>query len=223
MKKLILFFLVLSILLSPVKITASTLCPDNNKYIIFIEVNELSLSLIDKQTKELVKRYPIAMGKKTTPSPIGQWHITSKALKSGPFGGYWLGLNVPWDTFGIHGTSNPASIGSLASGGCIRMYNEHIKELFDLVGYDTQVIVYGGPNWRFSPYDREIKPNDKGCDVYYVQKALKDRGYFNGIIDGIYGYSLEIAVRNYRTDHNLKDTNVIDNELLDNLGLYKFE
>lgn len=223
MKKLILFFIILFIFLSPIKIHALTTYPSSNEYLIFIDVNELSLSLVDKKTKEFVKRYPIAMGKRDTPSPIGQWHITSKALKSGPFGGYWLGLNVPWDTFGIHGTSNPASIGSLASGGCIRMYNQNIKELFDLVGYDTQVIVYSGANWRFSPYARDIKPNDKGCDVYYVQKSLKDHGYFTGTVDGIYGYSLEIAVKNYRNDYNLKETNIIDSELLDHLGLYKFE
>ncbi|MBE6050394.1 MAG: L,D-transpeptidase [Clostridium sp.] len=144
-----------------------------DNYIIFIDVNELTLSLLKENSKELIKKYPIAMGKPSTPSPIGQWRITSKALKDGPFGGYWLGLNAPWDTFGIHGTSNPASIGSLASNGCIRMYNNNIKELFNLVNYDTRVIVYSGPSWRFSPYNRKININDKGTDVFYVQRALK--------------------------------------------------
>ena len=68
---------------------------ENKDYIIFIDINELSLSLLDKETKTLVKKYPIAIGKKETPSPIGNWRITSKALKDGPFGGYWLGLNAP--------------------------------------------------------------------------------------------------------------------------------
>ena len=113
---------------------------ENKDYIIFIDINELSLSLLDKETKILVKKYPVAIGKKETPSPIGNWRITSKALKDGPFGGYWLGLNAPWDTFGIHGTSNPGSIGSLASNGCIRMFNENIKEVFYAVNYDTPVI-----------------------------------------------------------------------------------
>ena len=161
---------------------------ENKDYIIFIDINELSLSLLDKETKILVKKYPVAIGKKETPSPIGNWRITSKALKDGPFGGYWLGLNAPWDTFGIHGTSNPGSIGSLASNGCIRMFNENIKEVFYAVNYDTPVIFYSGPSWLFSPYARDIKPNDKGTDVYYVQRTLKYLNYNSGTEDGIYGY-----------------------------------
>ena len=176
---------------------------ENKDYIIFIDINELSLSLLDKETKILVKKYPVAIGKKETPSPIGNWRITSKALKDGPFGGYWLGLNAPWDTFGIHGTSNPGSIGSLASNGCIRMFNENIKEVFYAVNYDTPVIIYSGPSWLFSPYARDIKPN--------------------GTVDGIYGYPLELSVRKYKEDHQMDDTPIIDKSFLDSIGLYKFE
>lgn len=197
--------------------------PQTDNYIIFIDVNELTLSLLKEDSKELIKKYPVAMGKPSTPSPIGQWRITSKALKDGPFGGYWLGLNAPWDTFGIHGTSNPSSIGSLASNGCIRMYNYNIKELFNLVNYDTRVIVYSGPNWRFSPYNRKININDKGTDVFYVQRALKNIGYYEPVPDGIYGYALEQSILQYKIDANLEGDSTIDEKLLDSLGLYKFE
>ena len=196
---------------------------ENKDYIIFIDINELSLSLLDKETKILVKKYPVAIGKKETPSPIGNWRITSKALKDGPFGGYWLGLNAPWDTFGIHGTSNPGSIGSLASNGCIRMFNENIKEVFYAVNYDTPVIIYSGPSWLFSPYARDIKPNDKGTDVYYVQRTLKYLNYYSGTVDGIYGYPLELAVKKYKEEHQMDDTPIIDRKFLDSIGLYKFE
>ena len=196
---------------------------ENKDYIIFIDINELSLSLLDKETKILVKKYPVAIGKKETPSPIGNWRITSKALKDGPFGEYWLGLNAPWDTFGIHGTSNPGSIGSLASNGCIRMFNENIKEVFYAVNYDTPVIIYSGPSWLFSPYARDIKPNDKGTDVYYVQRTLKYLNYYSGTVDGIYGYPLELSVRKYKEDHQMDDTPIIDKSFLDSIGLYKFE
>ena len=196
---------------------------ENKDYIIFIDINELSLSLLDKETKTLVKKYPIAIGKKETPSPIGNWRITSKALKDGPFGGYWLGLNAPWDTFGIHGTSNPGSIGSLASNGCIRMYNANIKEVFYAVNYDTPVIIYSGPSWLFSPYARDLKPNDKGTDVYYVQRTLKYLNYYSDIVDGIYGYPLELAVKKYKEEHQMDDTPIIDRKFLDSIGLYKFE
>lgn len=42
----------------------------------------------------------------------------------------------------IHGTSEPWTIGTDASSGCIRMLNEDIIELFDLVSKDAQVVVY---------------------------------------------------------------------------------
>ena len=196
---------------------------NNTKDIIMIDLYSFSLSVIDKETKECVKTYPIAIGKKNTPSPIGVWQIKSKALMKGPFGGYWLGLNAPWDTFGIHGTSNPGSIGTMASNGCIRLYNHNIKELFDMIDYDTSVIISGGPNWRFSPYNRVVTPNCKGADVYHVQRILNALGYYDHPADGIYGYSLELAVKKYRADNNLPITSDIDEEFFKSIGCEKFE
>lgn len=223
LKKFLCFLFMFTILISPSQTFCNETILQNKDYIIFIDINELSLSLLDRETKELVKKYPVAIGKIETPSPIGNWRITSKALKGGAFGGYWLGLNAPWDTFGIHGTSNPGSIGSLASNGCIRMFNANIKEVFYAVNYDTPVIIYSGPSWLFSQYARKIKPNDKGTDVYCVQMKLKILNYYNGTVDGIYGYPLELAVRRYKEEHNMDDSPIIDTIFLDSIGLYKFE
>jgi lipoprotein-anchoring transpeptidase ErfK/SrfK len=41
----------------------------------------------------------------------------------------------------IHGTKHEGKIGSPASCGCIRMRNEDVVELFDLVDLDTPVII----------------------------------------------------------------------------------
>ncbi|RJG40621.1 L,D-transpeptidase [Mesorhizobium sp. DCY119] len=41
----------------------------------------------------------------------------------------------------IHGTSEPWTIGTKASSGCIRMFNEDVIELFDKVETGTKVIV----------------------------------------------------------------------------------
>ena len=141
----------------------------------------------------------------------------------GPFGGYWLGLNAPWDTFGIHGTSNPGSIGTMASNGCIRLFNNDIKDLFNRVDYNTSVIVKGGPNWQFSPYTRNIKLNDKGGDVYHIQRIMNGLGYFSGIEDGIYGYDLQLAVEKYKKEHNLPVNDIIDKTFLDSIGCTPFE
>ncbi|ANL38280.1 hypothetical protein AMC84_PD00938 (plasmid) [Rhizobium phaseoli] len=41
----------------------------------------------------------------------------------------------------IHGTNDPASIGTNASGGCLRMFREDVEELYDMVQPETRVIV----------------------------------------------------------------------------------
>lgn len=43
--------------------------------------------------------------------------------------------------YAIHGTNKRSSIGTRASYGCIRMYNEDVVELFDRVGVGTPVVV----------------------------------------------------------------------------------
>lgn len=42
----------------------------------------------------------------------------------------------------IHGSNEPNSIGGAVSSGCIRMVNEHVIELYDLVPIGTPVTVY---------------------------------------------------------------------------------
>jgi hypothetical protein len=46
------------------------------------------------------------------------------------------------DGYGIHGTNNPASIGHSVSHGCVRMLNEDIERLFEMVEIGTQVFIY---------------------------------------------------------------------------------
>ncbi|HMN84419.1 MAG TPA: L,D-transpeptidase [Bauldia sp.] len=41
----------------------------------------------------------------------------------------------------IHGTNEPGSIGQAVSNGCIRMLNEHIERLYEVVPVGTQVVV----------------------------------------------------------------------------------
>lgn len=43
--------------------------------------------------------------------------------------------------FRIHGTTDPASIGQSVSNGCIRMLNDHVKQLYDQVPVGTPVTV----------------------------------------------------------------------------------
>lgn len=221
LSKIILFFLAIMLTFTS-PIYAEEI--NQSKYKILIDTNEFTLYVIESNTFKVMKRYPVALGKKETPSPIGCWKISSKALKNHVFGGYWLGLNVPWDTFGIHGTNRPDSIGSLSSNGCIRMYNQNIEELFSMINYDTPVVIYSGPSWIFSSYLRNIKPNDKGADVYEVQKILNAIGYYDGPFNGIYDYPLIKAVQRYKMDYGLDYENyTLDMKFLNSIGIYKFE
>ncbi len=50
-------------------------------------------------------------------------------------------LVLAWGEYAIHGTNKRESIGTRASYGCIRMYNEHVVDLFDRVTVGTPVVV----------------------------------------------------------------------------------
>lgn len=71
----------------------------------------------------LYRKYSVALGKQATPTPVGAWKVIDKQKNWGSgFGTRWIGLNVPWGIYGIHGTNKPYSIGYFTSGGCIRMH-----------------------------------------------------------------------------------------------------
>jgi len=46
------------------------------------------------------------------------------------------------DGYGIHGTDHPESIGKAASHGCVRLRNEDIEKLYDMVPVGTPVYIY---------------------------------------------------------------------------------
>ena len=107
----------------------------------------------------LVKRYKIAVGKKQTPTPTGEYKVVVKvanpgwypkgkppveAGKDNPLGTRWMGLDIKG--FGIHGTNAPTSIGKSASHGCIRMHIKDVEELFQQVSVGTSVKITDAPN-----------------------------------------------------------------------------
>jgi L,D-transpeptidase ErfK/SrfK len=108
-------------------------------YLITISLNAKTLSFYRQGT--FVKTYPVAVGKPSTPSPIGTFVIINKAMNpGGPYGARWMGLSARG--YGIHGTNNPSSIGTKASNGCIRMFNDDVNELYSQVPIGTTVIIY---------------------------------------------------------------------------------
>jgi hypothetical protein len=159
--------------------------------LIVIEKRYLRLTLY--RDRKPLKIYTVAIGKPDTPSPVGEWRIIHKGGKwGGGFGERWMGLNVPWGTYGIHGTNKPESIGRMSSHGCIRMQNRQVTELYNLVQVGTPVHIVGDLP-RVTPR-RIFQRKASGEDVLLLQFALRSNGFECGPADGRFGTGVEQAV-----------------------------
>lgn len=108
------------------------------RYRIIVDLSAFRLYLLDKDV--VVHEFPVGVGTIATTTPHGEFMIVNKEPNpGGPFGAYWLGLSKRH--YGIHGTNNPASIGKRVSHGCIRMYNQDVLKLANLVPIGTHVII----------------------------------------------------------------------------------
>jgi len=120
-----------------------------------IIVNLPSCTLEYYENDTLIKEYPVAIGKQSTPTPRGVFYINDKEVNpwwyppnskgyvvtsgpQNPLGYRWMGFE---GNYGIHGTNAPWSIGSVISNGCIRMHEEDVEELFPQIQYNTPVYI----------------------------------------------------------------------------------
>jgi len=107
---------------------------------------------------KVLMSYPVAVGKKGWETPTGNFKVTQMikdpvwqnpwngkivpASPKGPIGERWIGF---WsdgkNTIGFHGTPTVKSLGTAASHGCVRMRNEDVKVLFEVVQPGTPVVV----------------------------------------------------------------------------------
>lgn len=109
----------------------------------------------------LIAQFPATMGSSNDPLPIGEWKILGVARNpdfkynpklfwdvsndkdaqllnpgpNSPVGVAWLDLNKPH--YGIHGTSEPHTIGRAESHGCIRLTNWDAARLAQMVSPGT--------------------------------------------------------------------------------------
>ena len=174
--------------------------------------------------KQAAVMFPIASGAKDTPSPIGAFRVTSRFIPDlSGFGTRFLGLNVPWGSYGIHGTNRPESIGQNASHGCIRLCTGDAEKLFAMVGYGARVVVEGGPygplNWGW----RTLREGDRGADVRELQKRLALHGFPIGGADGVFGPATRKAVLSARKALSLPPGDMADAALQIALGMVLFE
>ena len=118
-----------------------------------------------------VSTYPVGVGTGERPTPTGQMRVVRKAARptwhvptsiaadhrkkgdilpaevppgpENPLGEYALYLSKAG--YLIHGTNKPASIGLKATNGCMRLYPENVKMLFNDTPVNTSVLIVNQP------------------------------------------------------------------------------
>ncbi len=121
------------------------------------------LKAYDK-TDKLVAAFTVTTGSEHDPLPLGKWGINGVAHNpdfsfdpelfwdvpnsedkqrlppgpNGPVGVVWIDLTK--EHYGIHGTSEPDTIGSAQSHGCVRLTNWDAARLAQMVSGSTEVI-----------------------------------------------------------------------------------
>ena len=115
------------------------------------------LSLADRHLtvydgNEVVVETDVVIGKDTTPTPTGAFYLSEKIEQKNAGGAYgpWIlstnGYSEALDLFdnglpvvAFHGTNQPDLIGTQASNGCIRMPNDVVSQLADLLPAGTPI------------------------------------------------------------------------------------
>lgn len=100
---------------------------------------------------QYIKEYPVTLGAEATPTPEGSLTVDSKQVNPDWYaadgtiykfgdshnilGTRWIGFQETENLqgYGIHGTTDPQSIGKDASNGCVRMLNPDVEEIFGML------------------------------------------------------------------------------------------
>ena len=114
--------------------------------------------------KTFVRQFTVGLGLENG-TPTGEWSVTDKLINppyysprgegiiaaddpDNPLGERWIGLRgvrgeaAGQQRYGIHGTHDSSTIGKNESLGCVRMYNEDVEALYDmLVSKHSRVII----------------------------------------------------------------------------------
>ncbi|MBI3317583.1 MAG: L,D-transpeptidase family protein [Candidatus Omnitrophica bacterium] len=116
---------------------------------VIVDKSQNTLTL--KNGEEVLKVYPCSTGQGGI-TPTGSfrvvnrlvdppWYTPEGVIPPGDprniLGTRWLGFDAPG--YGIHGTTDPASIGKSVTQGCVRLANPEVEELFILLPEGTPV------------------------------------------------------------------------------------
>lgn len=122
-------------------------------YRLSLWVDKSENTLLLKGDAQTLKTYVVSTGTNNS-TPIGVFKITDKLIdptwyKAGAvvphdspqnvLGTRWMGITAKG--YGIHGTVEPEKLGQQVTAGCVRMKNEEVEELYDLVPPGTEVTI----------------------------------------------------------------------------------
>jgi lipoprotein-anchoring transpeptidase ErfK/SrfK len=146
-----------TVIVAPVKQLAATAAKSEPVIVIHRGINRLYFY----NGTHLVRVFPVATGQAIYPTPLGHFEIVVKQKNpwwypptqdawarglqpvppgpGNPLGTRWMGLSAPG--VGIHGTSEPWSIGHSESHGCIRMQIPSAEWLYNRVRVGTPVFI----------------------------------------------------------------------------------
>lgn len=118
---------------------------------VFVDLSDFELTV--HAHGFFVKRFEIGIGKDGA-SPLGKFTVLEKVEKpqytdpngkviagghpTNPLGTHWIDIG---NSFGIHGTIEPSSIGKAESRGCIRMRNEEVEEVYNFLVKGSEVVI----------------------------------------------------------------------------------
>ncbi len=106
-----------------------------------------------KENEEIIKAYKVSTGANNS-TPVGTfkienklvdpvWYSAGAVVPAGSpeniLGTRWLGISARG--YGIHGTTDPASLGRQVTAGCVRMRNSDVEELYVIVPVGTEVTI----------------------------------------------------------------------------------
>lgn len=102
---------------------------------------------------QYVRSYPCCIGQNNS-TPVGKFKVLNKVTNpqytdpdgkvfaggdpKNPLGTHWIDLG---DSYGIHGTIDPDSIGKAESRGCVRLLNADVHEVYDLLETNSEVVI----------------------------------------------------------------------------------
>jgi lipoprotein-anchoring transpeptidase ErfK/SrfK len=114
-------------------------------------INRSKLKLTLKKNGKKVMSAPVGIGRRSLPTPAGDFWVREKLRSLGPVYGPWaVGTSAYSPTLtdwpgggviGIHGTNEPGLIPGRPSHGCVRMKNKAISKLVRKMPLGTPVTI----------------------------------------------------------------------------------